>query len=146
MDEGLDLSEEAVLADAERLLAALDLPGAELSVLVTDDAAIRELNRQWRGKDEATDVLSFPQLEGEAADGDVLGDVVISLQTAARQAEELGHDLAQEVRILLVHGLCHLLGHDHHDAEDAERMRALEARLLAAIGAGAPGLVARGTD
>jgi probable rRNA maturation factor len=117
---------EDVLA---RALATAGLTDAEVSVVLTDDARIRELNLAWRGKDAPTDVLSFPQ-----DDPRVLGDIVVSLETARRAGEELGHDLLTEVRVLLVHGLCHLLGYDHEQDDEAAEMRALEARLLGGIG------------
>lgn len=125
---------------AQTICDGLGCPDAELSVVITDDATIRELNRDWRGKDKATDVLSFSQVEGEEpapaagrrlATSSVLGDVVISAETAARQAEEIGHSFEDEVRRLLVHGVLHLLGHDHvHGGEQRRRMRAEERRLL----------------
>lgn len=142
--------------DAAAALEALDLSGCELSVLLCDDAVIQPLNAEWRGRDAPTDVLSFP-MEGEAADGlDVvpvadaggprlLGDLVISTETAARQAEALGHGVAEELRVLIVHGLLHLLGHDHLEPEDAAEMRAAELRVLDAMGGGA-GLIARAGD
>lgn len=110
----------------------------ELSILITTDATIHELNLQWRGKDKPTDVLSFPQLEKEEIDparpGLVLGDVVISLDTAAAQAARYGHSLEGEVRRLLVHGVLHLIGHDHvHGGWQARRMKEEEARLLRAV-------------
>src|SRR5262245_55627350 len=98
---------------ARRLLAAADRPRAEVSVLLVDDATIRELNRLWRHQDRPTDVLSWPQEEGGgqvAADGpqpDVLGDVVISLDTAERQAAARDWSLAEETALLLVHGILH---------------------------------------
>jgi probable rRNA maturation factor len=132
--DGVSWSEESMIADAERVLERLDLSGAELSVLLTDDATIRPLNARWRGIDRATDVLSFSQLEGEAiGQPSMLGDVVISLESAERQARELGHDTAREVRVLLVHGICHVLGHDHTKDEAAEKMEALERELLALL-------------
>ena len=134
---------EALVADAERLLLALDRGGQELSLVLCDDAFIQPLNRDWRGKDSATDVLSFPQGEGEAAGEPALGDLVISVETAARAATELGHSLSEELKVLLVHGVLHLIGHDHEQGgEQAERMRAEESRLLPLIG-GAAGLIAR---
>lgn len=133
---------ERVVADAERALLALDMADAELSVLLCDDDTIQPLNRDWRGIDAPTDVLSFPQ-DDAPNPGGLLGDVVISVQTAARQADEAGHDLHTELRVLLVHGLCHLLGHDHEEPDDAREMQALEARLLAAVEADAAGLIAR---
>lgn len=122
-------------AVAAHLLRAFGLEDGELSVVLCDDAFITPLNRDWRGKDRPTDVLSFAQREGEEADPDdpVLGDVIISLETAARQAEERGHSLDHEARVLLVHGVLHLLGYDHEEDEEAEEMEALERDLLAEL-------------
>jgi probable rRNA maturation factor len=126
----LDL--DALEADGERLLLDLDLEGCEVSVVLGDDAFVRELNRTWRAVDAPTDVLSFPQEERP-----LLGDVVISMETASRQASALGHSLDVEARVLLVHGLLHLLGHDHEKSgREASEMRAEEARLLALLGIG----------
>src|SRR5688572_18800726 len=105
---------------------------AELSVVLCNDAKMSEMNRRWRGIDDTTDELSSPM------GGDVLGDVVISLETATRQAEERGVDTLDEIRVLLAHGVAHLLGHDHHEPAEAERMARFEAELL-----GGEGLVAR---
>jgi probable rRNA maturation factor len=130
---------------ADRLLAALDLPDADLAIVLTDDEEIQELNRTWREQDKPTDVLSFPQNEPFArlGPGAVLGDVVISLDTAARQVAEDGMlprlqpvvgdgdwTLLDEVTFLLVHGVLHLLGHDHHEPAETARMEAAEAELL----------------
>jgi probable rRNA maturation factor len=125
-----------VEAELARALAVAGLREAEVSVVLTDDPRIQAINLAWRGKDAPTDVLSFPQ-----DDPRVLGDIVVSLDTARRASEELGHDLLTEVRVLLVHGLCHLLGYDHETDEEACEMRALEARLLDGVG-----LVARAWD
>lgn len=123
---------------ALEFLSTLDLRDVELSVLVTDDPGIRVLNREWRRKDRPTDVLSFPA--GEPPPGSTgprhLGDVIVSLDTARRQARARRHRLADELDLYLVHGLLHLLGHDHHRGPDARRMAALESRLL-----GRPGMV-----
>ena len=120
---------------AEAMLRALSLPRAELSVLLCDDATIHALNRDYRRKDKPTDVLAFALREGRDGHlaGDVLGDVVISLDTAARQAHERAKATREEVRMLLAHGLLHLLGWDHRtDAED-RKMRAEVDRLLEAV-------------
>ena len=102
---------------------------AELSVALCTDAHIRGLNREWRDKDAPTDVLSFPS--ESFADVVVLGDCVLSVDTAKRQAKEVGHGLLDECRVLLVHGLLHLAGLDHETGdEDAERMAACEDELL----------------
>ena len=99
-----------------------------------DDPGIHELNLTWRSKDKPTDVLSFPQAEGKVKPGDFvpcLGDVVISADTAARQAKTIGHSLEDEYRRLLVHGVLHLLGHDHvHGGHPARIMKEQEGRLL----------------
>jgi probable rRNA maturation factor len=123
---------------AGELVRALELRGVALAVTLTTDTRIRALNRRWRQKDHATDVLSFPG--GPPPPGwpgpPVLGDVVISLDTARRQAKERKRRLGGELDRYLIHGLLHLLGHDHHAPGPARRMAALEDRLL-----GAPGLV-----
>lgn len=137
LTEGCEWPVETIVADAERVLAHFGLQEAELSVLLTDDATIHPLNRDWRGKDRPTDVLSFAQREGEVmGQVELLGDVIISLQTAARQAEERGHSPAHEVRVLLVHGICHLLGYDHEQDDEAEEMEALERDLLSDLAGG----------
>lgn len=103
---------------------------------MTDDASIQAINRTWRAKDKPTDVLSFSQIEGDevpapGSRGAVLGDVIISTDTAQRQAERIGHSLDEEIQRLLVHGILHLLGHDHvHGGWQARRMKLEEQRLL----------------
>lgn len=141
--DGVDADLGAIERDARHVLAWFKLVDAELSVLVCDDATIHPLNRDYRGKDKPTDVLSFAQREGiafpDAGEDEVLGDVVISLETAVRQATERSHPVAQEVRVLLVHGICHLLGYDHEQDDEAEEMEALEREILASMGPSAPG-------
>lgn len=119
-------------ADARQLLRALGERGAELTINLVDDAEIHRLNRTYRGADRPTDVLAFAMREGTRAPGDdrVLGDVVISLETAAQQAHRRRVSPASEVRALVIHGVLHLLGYDHErSAADARRMRAMEQRL-----------------
>jgi probable rRNA maturation factor len=123
--------------DARRLLRAAGVADRELSIVLCSDPFIRELNRAWRGKDVSTDVLSF------AGAAPVLGDVIISLDTARRQARELGHALDRELRVLLVHGICHLRGFDHESPAEASAMGAEERRLLAGLARTAEGLVLR---
>ena len=119
---------------ARRLLRALGLERAELSVLLVSDREMRRLNHRWRGRDRPTDVLAFAQGEGAAAPDGLLGDVVISVDTARCQAAERGETLGREGERLLIHGLLHLLGYDHErSAADARRMQRREralARLL----------------
>jgi probable rRNA maturation factor len=122
-----------------RLLDALRLPEAELSLVLVSDAVMRRLNRSWRGRDRPTDVLSFAQAEGPGgAPPGLLGDVVISLDTARRQAAERAASLGSELDRLLVHGVLHLLGYDHERSPaEARRMRRRErdlARRLAERG------------
>ena len=116
---------------ARRLLSALRLGDAELSLLLVSDAEMRKLNRQWRGRDRTTDVLAFAQREGAGgAPGGLLGDVVISVDTARRQAAERGHPLTVEGERLLIHGVLHLLGYDHErSAAEARRMQRRERAL-----------------
>jgi len=97
--------------------------GLEFSVLLATDAAVRQYNRDFRGKDVPTDVLAFPSGEPGHA-----GDLVVSVETARRQARELGHSVEQEIQILIIHGLLHLLGHDHHRRAERERMLRAERR------------------
>ncbi|MCK6553802.1 rRNA maturation RNase YbeY [Candidatus Binatia bacterium] len=126
----------AVRADTRRLVRLLGEAEAELTVSLVGDAAIRALNREYRHADRPTDVLAFAMREGERVAGDdpVLGDVVISLETAARQAQRRRVSLARELRTLLVHGVLHLLGYDHErSAAEARRMRAAERRTMAAL-------------
>ena len=130
------VSAARVAADARHLLRALDEAGAELTVSLVDDAAIRRLNRDYRRQDRPTDVLAFAMREGARVPGDeaVVGDVVISLDTAARQAQQRGVSAADEVRALLIHGILHLLGYDHErSALAARRMKGMERHLRAAL-------------
>lgn len=112
----------------------------EVSVVLVDDGAIHELNRNYRGKDCATDVLSFALNEGEepeVIDGPgetLLGDIIISLPTAARQAEEYNHSLERELAFLTVHGMLHLLGYDHMDEAERQEMRGEEEHILGLLG------------
>jgi probable rRNA maturation factor len=117
---------------------------AQIGLLVVGDESMRDFNLEHRGQDRPTDVLSFPLLEpGEGitqADVDpetgevVLGDIVISLPTAERQAEEYGHSLAREAAYLAVHGALHLLGYDHESEGEGEQMRKLEESILESVG------------
>ena len=109
---------------------------SELSIVLTDDSAIWELNRQYRGVDRPTDVLSFSQREGEDPGmiPEVLGDVVISLDRVHEQAREYGHSFERELGFLVVHGILHLLGWDHEMPDDEARMMAKTEEILEGIG------------
>jgi len=101
---------------------------SEISILFVDDDEIQVLNRDYRGKDKPTDVLSFPQDEEI---GSILGDVVISLETAKRQAKEKGHPFIREVFILLTHGILHLIGYDHEGSrKKGVEMRRMEKEII----------------
>ena len=111
--------------------AAVGLLG-EVTVLLTTDETIRDLNRRFRGKDEATDVLSFPSTNPAAGPEKIAGDVAISVETARKQATEHGHALGVELRVLILHGLLHLAGYDHET--DAGKMERRERQLRAKLG------------
>jgi probable rRNA maturation factor len=134
------VDEERLRGFAGRVLAAEDVAPAEIGIVVTGDAVVRALNRRFCGEDAPTDVLSFALTEGKdefalPPGGAIrLGEVVISLPTARRQAKQAGHSLEREVAPLLVHGLLHLLGYDHAVKSEERRMRAREETLLASLG------------
>jgi rRNA maturation RNase YbeY len=126
------LDRRRLRGQAQRALRALDLGTSELSITLVDDASMAELNEQYRGKSGPTDVLSFSLLEGDFTElrGGMLGDVIVSLETAERQARRGRRTLDAEVLRLLIHGTLHLVGHDHEEDDEARRMRAEERRLL----------------
>lgn len=126
------------------MIDALQLKNIEVSFLLTDDARIHELNRVYRHKDRPTDVLAFAMREGDFAElaGNALGDVIVSVPTARKQAEERGRPLLDEVTMLTAHGLLHLLGWDHDTAAKDRRMTAETERLCLAA---APSSKARGS-
>ena len=132
-DALLDLSEKAVAAALAEL--SLGAGGSELSLLFTDDARIRVLNRDWRGKDKPTNVLSFPA--SEVAPGDplppMLGDIVLARETVFAEAALEEKPFEHHLTHLVVHGFLHLLGYDHEDEEEAGTMEALERRVLARL-------------
>jgi len=124
----------------ERMLSFLELPDAELSILLCDDALIHEINLEHRNKDKPTDVLSFPQaefIEPEVVAAPhslhLLGDVVISIDTAERQAASRKRPLFEEVRFLLGHGVLHLLGYDHMVPSDKAVMTKRARQLIRAV-------------
>ena len=126
---------EKLISQAKQVLGILELRDAELSLLICDDAFIHPLNRDYRGKDKPTDVLSFAQREGDFAfeDDPILGDVIISLETTIRQAEERKHSTQRELSILLIHGILHLIGYDHIEDDEAEIMETKEKEILAQL-------------
>ena len=120
---------------AQRILEAAGEPGAELSVEFVGDGRMRGLNRRYRRRDRSTDVLAFPLREAVGPATPLLGDVVISLPTAVRQAAAGGWSVDQEVARLMVHGVLHLVGYDHERSDqEARRMRRRELVVVRALG------------
>ncbi len=132
------LAREAVAAATEE--AAVKLArGAEMTIHLVNDAGIRELNKQWRGKDAATNVLSFPAAPAERlASARLLGDVFVALETLTQEAAAEGKPLADHFRHLVAHGFLHLLGFDHESVAEAEAMERIETRALARLGVADP--------
>ena len=138
-DEVIELAIKASLAEED-----MD-ENCEISVTLCTNEEIAELNKEYMGRDGATDVLSFPQLafdedkcifeDSMTYNGDnlLLGDIVISLERAAEQAEEYGHSMKREVGFLTVHSMLHLLGYDHMEDAEREEMQAKEKKILSAI-------------
>jgi len=134
----LALTPYASLADAAPLV--------EVSVRLTDDAEVHTLNRDFRGKDKPTNVLSFPQVQADlliamsySDDGEILlGDIVLARETCAREAEEKGISIPDHATHLIVHGTLHLVGYDHMDDGSAAAMEALEVKALASLGIANP--------
>lgn len=116
----------------QAVLDALECQNKELSVLFTDDANIRSLNAQYRNIDKSTDVLSFPQHDGNGPEElpPLLGDVVVSAETAGRQAREHGLSFEEELTLLLIHGTLHLLGYDHEKSPAEEKRMTRETQRL----------------
>lgn len=137
-DELAALSRRAVDAAVARL--SLGDADSELSILFTDNEAMRALNAQWRGKDKPTNVLSFPAFPLTPGDppGPMLGDIVIAFETVKSEAELEGKPFDDHLRHLVVHGFLHVLGYDHENDTDAEEMEAAERAILADMGIADP--------
>ena len=121
------------IATAAAVVSGLPAASGEVSVVLTDDAAIQKLNRDWRGQDKPTNVLSFPAVQRAATAPALLGDIVIAYETVAREAAAEGKPFAHHVAHLAVHGFLHLLGYDHDSDAEADAMERLEARILARL-------------
>lgn len=129
----------ALERDAQRILELLKYPDFDLGILITTNATIRKYNRDYRQKDKPTDILSFPahpdlqagkRIRVRSEDDKNIGDLIISAEYVVKAAQELNTPFEERMRILLVHGICHLLGYDHIIDADWRRMRAKEAFLL----------------
>ena len=132
-----DYSGTALLERAARF--TLDFESApadaDMTIVLTDDAQLHELNREYLGVDAPTDVLSFPAAEEDPETGTpYLGDILISIPRAKQQAETAGHSVEDEVQLLVVHGTLHLLGHDHADAAEKARMWKAQAEVMSGLG------------
>ena len=122
------LAEQTVRAAVAAAAAALAIVAGEVSVVLTDDAAIRALNREWRSIDKATDVLSFPA--AKSGNGTFLGDIVIAFETLSRECSDEGRVFLHHLAHLTVHGFLHLIGYDHQTDSEAEEMEGLESRIM----------------
>jgi probable rRNA maturation factor len=128
-------AEEIVRRAIAQAADVVTAPDSELAVALTDDAAIRALNNQWRGLDKATNVLSFPAPPSLQGDAPVhLGDIAIAYGTVAREAQAEGKPFAHHLAHLAVHGFLHLLGYDHESEPEAEAMEQQERAILARLG------------
>ncbi len=123
---------ERLRRSVRRVLRRLDVHDVEIHVLITGDDRVRELNRSYRQVDAPTDVLSFPGGEDLPTGGRWLGEIIVSLDTARRQAAELGHGEVEELEELMLHGVLHLLGYDHE--QDGGEMNELELTLRGELG------------
>ena len=132
--------EPLVTAAVDATLRDGELPGGrdgEVSILLCDDTRIRELNRIWRDTDKATNVLSFPA-EDVSEGYSMYGDIAVAFETVAREAAREDKILSAHLSHLVVHGMLHLLGHDHETGDEAEEMEAAERRILATLGIADP--------
>ena len=120
---------------AVRILEILDRQGVELCVVLTDNADIQALNREYLGRDRPTNVISFPQQEGVGPQGSHMGDVVISVERAAEEALEACMETMDRIRALLVHGICHLCGYNHEGVSEemTREMEAVEKQVLSLL-------------
>jgi probable rRNA maturation factor len=140
IDNQQDFRETALLERAARLTLETSSPlqaDADLTIVLTDDRQLHELNLDYLGVDAPTDVLSFPASESDPETGSAyLGDILISIPRTMQQAEAAGHPVEAEAQLLVVHGVLHLLGHDHADEDEKSVMWAEQAKVLEQLGLG----------
>jgi probable rRNA maturation factor len=140
IDNQQDFRETALLERAARLTLETSSPlqaDADLTIVLTDDRQLHELNLDYLGVDAPTDVLSFPASESDPETGSAyLGDILISIPRTMQQAEAAGHPVEAEAQLLVVHGVLHLLGHDHADEDEKSVMWAEQAKVLERLGLG----------
>lgn len=136
------VSELVDLAVSAALMGAREAGPVEVSVVLANDEMVHALNRDYRGQDKPTNVLSFAQREGGGTvpegEAEPLGDIIVAFETTAREAEEQDKTLKSHLCHLLIHGVLHLVGYDHQDDAEAEEMEALETAVLAALGIADP--------
>ncbi|HEX6268620.1 MAG TPA: rRNA maturation RNase YbeY [Anaerolineales bacterium] len=138
IDSEIPFSEDLLRQAANAaLIHQSESPDSELTIVLTDDARVQQLNRDYLGIDAPTDVLSFPASEADPETGArYFGDILISIPRARAQADAAGHPLDAEVQLLVVHGVLHLLGHDHAQTEEKARMWKAQAEILEGLGLG----------
>ena len=134
--EEVKLNLSRIKREINKILKSLACSNSEISILFTSDEHIKNLNKTYRKKNRPTDVLAFSQNEGDSPgiNTNILGDVVVSTDTAKRQADERSHSVEKEIFILLIHGILHLLGFDHEkEKKDLKKMQSKEKELLTLI-------------
>ncbi|RYE08571.1 MAG: rRNA maturation RNase YbeY [Hyphomicrobiales bacterium] len=136
--EALDARADVAVRAALKLAKPRITGAAELSIVLTDDAEQQELNRDWRGMDKPTNVLSFPQIEPFGPVTGILGDIILARETLEREAVEQGVSLEDHFTHLVVHGFLHILGYDHLEEDEALAMEGLETQILASLGVADP--------
>ena len=136
--DSLDARAEQAVREALQQSRATVTGAAELSIVLTDDEQQRALNRDWRGIDKSTNVLSFPQIEPFGPVEGLLGDVLLARETLEREAVDLGVSFEDHFTHLMVHGFLHILGYDHMDDDEALVMESLETQILASLGVADP--------
>lgn len=136
--DGLEARADSAIHEALSQSKAKIAGVAEVTVVLTDDAEQQELNKQWRGLDKSTNVLSFPQLEPFTPVVGLVGDITLARETVEAEAAEMGITLEAHFTHLVVHGFLHLLGYDHIEEADAVKMESLETKILATLGIADP--------
>lgn len=136
--DGLDALADRAVFEALKQSKAKVTGVAELSIVLTDDAEQQQLNREWRGIDKPTNVLSFPQIEPFGPVSGILGDIVLARETLEREAADLQKPLTDHFTHLVVHGFLHILGYDHMEEGEALEMEGLETQILGSLGIADP--------
>jgi probable rRNA maturation factor len=136
--EHLDARAEQALHEALKQSKARVTGASEVSLVLTNDAEQQVLNRDWRGIDKSTNVLSFPQIEPFGAVSGLLGDIILARETLEKEASDQGLTFDDHFTHLVVHGFLHLLGYDHMDEDEALAMEGLETQILASLGVADP--------